>query len=44
MYQEYSNDFVEAVVKEVNGNVENAHGNLVPIEYVPKDTYILTSV
>ena len=32
MAQEYSDDFVETVVKEVNGHVDIAHCKLVPIE------------
>ena len=32
MDQEDSGDFVEAVVKEVNGKIDNAHWKLVPIE------------
>ena len=44
MAQEDSVDFVEAVVKEVNVHVDNAHCKLVPIESVPEDTYILPSV
>ena len=44
MYQEYSGDFVEAVVKEVNGHVDNSHWKLIPIESVPEDTDILPSV
>ena len=44
MVQEDSGDFVEAVVKEVNGHVENAHWKLVPIDSVHEDTDILPSV
>ena len=44
MAHEDSGDFVEAVVKEVNGHVENSHWKLVPIESVPEDTDILPSV
>ena len=44
MAQEDSGDFVEAVVKEVNGHVDNSHWKLVPIESVPEDTDILPSV
>ena len=44
MAQEDSGDFVEAVVKEVNGEIENAHWKLVPINSVPDDTNILPSV
>ena len=42
--QEDSGNFLEAVVKEVNGHVHNAHWNLVPIESVPEDTDILPSM
>ena len=42
--QEDSGDFVEAVVKEVNGHVLNAHWKLVPIQSVPEDIDILPSV
>ena len=31
MAQEYSGDFVEAVAKEDNGHIYNAHCKLVPI-------------
>ena len=44
MDQEDSGDFVEAVMKEVNGHVDNAYWKLVPIESVPEDTDILPSV
>ena len=44
MAQEDSGDFVEAVVKGVNGHVDNAHWKLVPIESVPEDSDILPSV
>ena len=44
MAQEDSGDFVEAVVKEVNGHVLNAHWRLVPIQSVPEDIDILPSV
>ena len=44
MAKEDSGDFVEAVVKEVNGNVDNTHWKLFPIESVPEDTNILPSV
>ena len=37
-------DFVETVVKEVNGHVDNAHWKLVPIESVIEDTDILPFV
>ena len=35
---------MEAVAKEVNGHIENAHWKLVPIKSVPEDTDILPSV
>ena len=41
MAQEDSGDFVEAAVKEVNGHVDNAHWELVPIESVSEGTDIL---
>ena len=44
MSQEDSGDFAGAVVKEVNGHIENAHGKLVPIKSVPEDTNILPYV
>ena len=44
MTQEDSSDFVEAAVKEVNGHVDNAHWNVVPINSVTEYTDILTSV
>ena len=44
MAQEDSGDFVEAVVKEVNGHVDNTHYKLVPTESVPEDANILPSV
>ena len=37
-------DFVEVVMKEVNGHVENAHWKLVPIKSVPEDIDILPSM
>ena len=43
MAQYDSSDFLEAVVKKVNGHVDNAHWKLVPIESVPEDTNILPS-
>ena len=42
--QEDSGDFVEEMVKEVNGHVNNAHWKLFPIAYVPEDIDILPSV
>jgi hypothetical protein len=36
--------FVDAVVKEVNGHVENGHWELVPQDTVPKDAQIVPSV
>ena len=44
MAQEDSGDFVEEVMKEVNGHVDNSHWKLVPIESVPEDTNVLTSL
>ena len=44
MAQEDSGNVLEAVVKEVNGHVDNSHWKLVPIESVPEDTNILPSV
>ena len=44
MAQGKSDGFVEAVVKEVNGHVDNAHWNVVPINSVTEYTDILTSV
>ena len=44
MAQEDSGDFLEAVMKEVNGHIYNTHWKLVPIESVPEDTDILPSV
>ena len=44
MAQEYSGDFVDAVVKEVNGHVDNSHWKLVSIDSVSEDTDILPSV
>ena len=44
MAQGDSGDFVEVVVKEVNGHVDNSHWKLVPIESVPEDTNILPSI
>ena len=44
MAQDDSGEFVEAVVKEVNGHVDNTHWELIPIESVPEDTDILPSV
>ena len=44
IYQKDSGDFVEAVVKDVNVHVDNAHCKLVPIYSVPEDNHILSSV
>eukprot|EP00957_Ditylum_brightwellii_P116119 8857695-Ditylum_brightwellii.AAC.2 len=33
--------FIEAIVKEVNGHIERGHWQLIPIEDVPKETKIL---
>ena len=44
MAQEDSGDFVEPVVKKVNGHIDNAHWKLVPIEPVHEDTDILPSI
>ena len=44
MSQEDSCDFVDSVVKEFNGHVENAHWKLIPIESVPEGTNILPYV
>ena len=43
MAQEYSVGFVDAVVKVVNGHVDNAHCKIVLIKSVPEDTNILPS-
>ena len=37
MAQEDSGDFVEAVVKEVHGHVDNSRWKLVPLKSVPED-------
>ena len=44
MAQEDSGDFVEEVLEEFNGHVDNAHWKLVPIVSVTEDTDILSSV
>ena len=44
MAQEDSGDFVDAVVKEVNGYVENAHWKHVPAKSVPEYTDIFPSI
>ena len=44
MSQEYSCGFVQSVVKEVNGHVDNTYWKLVPITSVPGDIDILPSV
>jgi len=44
MAQDDSGDFVDAVVKEVNGHVDNTHWELIPIADVPEDTDVLPSV
>jgi hypothetical protein len=42
--QHDAKQFVDAVVKEVNGHVENGHWELVPQDTVPKDAQIVPSV
>ena len=44
MAQDDSGDFVDAVVKEVNGHVDNTHWGLIPIADVPEDTNVLPSM
>ena len=44
MAQEDSGDFLEAVVKEVNGHIGNALWKLSPMKSVPEDTNILPSL
>ena len=44
MQQEDSDEFVDAVVKEINGDVDNKSWELVNIEDVPKDAEIIHSV
>eukprot|EP00957_Ditylum_brightwellii_P169999 12939230-Ditylum_brightwellii.AAC.1 len=36
--------FVEAIVKEINGHIERGYQNLIPIEVLPKGTKILDDV
>eukprot|EP00957_Ditylum_brightwellii_P013342 1007879-Ditylum_brightwellii.AAC.1 len=36
--------FVEAIVKEINGHTERGHWQLIPIEEVPKGTKILDAL
>jgi hypothetical protein len=42
--QHDAKQFVDAIVKEVNGHVENGHWELVPQDTVPKDAQIVPSV
>ena len=44
MRQDDSADFVEAVVKEINGHVENKHWELIPAHDVPDGEEVLPSV
>ena len=44
MRHDDSADFVEAVVKEINGHVENKHWELIPAHYVPYGEEFLPSV
>ena len=44
MQQEDSDKFVNAVVKEINGHVDNKSWKLVNVEDVPKDAEIMQSV
>jgi len=44
MQQDDSASFVEAVITEVNGHVDNHHWELIKVEDVPKDAEILDSV
>eukprot|EP00957_Ditylum_brightwellii_P156179 11887705-Ditylum_brightwellii.AAC.1 len=36
--------FVEAIIKEINGHIERGHWQLIPIADVPKGTKILDAV
>ena len=42
--QDDSADFVEAVVKEINGHADNKHWELIPVEDVPADEEPLSSI
>ena len=44
IHQEHSADFVEAVVKEINGHVDNEHWKLVPIADSPEEEELIPSV
>eukprot|EP00970_Alexandrium_tamarense_P016063 scaffold6008_cov76-Alexandrium_tamarense.AAC.1 len=44
MKQPDSEEFVKAVVKEVNGHIENNHWQLVPRSEVPPDAEVVPSV
>jgi hypothetical protein len=44
MKQPDRNEFVKAVIKEINDHVERKHWELIPIEEVPENTPILDSV
>jgi hypothetical protein len=37
-------EFVEAVVKEINGHIDNDHWKLIPCATVPEDTEVVPSV
>jgi hypothetical protein len=37
-------EFVEAVIKEINGHIDNNHWKLIPHTEVPEDTEVVPSV
>eukprot|EP00957_Ditylum_brightwellii_P132045 10068010-Ditylum_brightwellii.AAC.1 len=38
-----ASQFVEAIVKKINGHIERGHWQLIPVEEVPKGTQILNA-
>jgi hypothetical protein len=44
LHQPDAREFVEAVIKEVNGHIDNNHWKLIPHTEVPKDTEVMPSV
>ena len=44
LHQPDAREFVEAVIKEVNGHIDNDHWKLIPYTEVPEGTEVMPSV
>jgi hypothetical protein len=44
LHQPDAREFVEAVIKEINGHVDNDHWKLIPCAALPEDTEVVSSV